>query len=475
MSENNQSIPLFVDLDGTLIKTDLLFEGLFLLLRHNPLFLLVLPIWLLRGRAKLKQEIAKRVCSDVSLLPVNEEFRDYLRKEKDAGRALTLISASDQQAVDRVAVHFGLFDQSVGSDGSTNLKSEAKLAKIQELSGGKEFAYAGNSAADIPVWSAAEEVIRVNCRGSLGNSTTQGKLEKHFDQPDALLPVLWRALRPHQWLKNGLLFIPLILAHQISDLNLLQHALTAFICFSLVASSVYLLNDLLDLEADRKHRSKCYRPLASGKLPIQFATLVAPLLLVIALLIAHLLPLDFLIVLAVYWALTLLYSFFLKQLFLVDVITLAGLYTLRLLAGAAAVHVEASPWLIAFSMSLFLGLAIVKRVTELANLIEESEMKMPGRAYATSHLKFLSILGVAASMTAVLVFAFYINAEETITLYSSPITLWPICGLLFLILFRIWNFAIEGKLQDDPVLFALSDHPSQIASGLMFVILWMAI
>ena len=475
MSENNNQNPLYVDLDGTLIKTDLLFEGLFLLLRKNPLWIFAIPVWLLRGRAKLKAEIAKRTEINVELLPVNEEFLAYLQNEKANGRSLILISASDQQAVDRVGEQFQLFEQCIGSDGTTNLKSRAKLARIKEMSNGQAFAYAGNSSADISVWAEADEVIRVNCSNTLGAASLADKQATMFDQRLNTFPALWRALRPHQWLKNGLLFIPLVLAHQLNELHLLEHAATAFICFSLTASSVYLLNDLLDLESDRKHATKRNRPLASGELPIQLGLLMVPTLLVLAILIAHLLPVNFIAALGVYWLLTLLYSFVLKRLFLLDVVTLSGLYTLRLVAGAAAVHVQASPWLLAFSMSLFLGLAVVKRVTELANRKDDNEESLPGRAYANHHLKFLSTLGVIASALAVLIFAFYINADETMMLYSSPITLWPICGLLFLVLFRIWSFAIAGELQDDPVLFAISDRPSQIATVLMFVILWMAI
>ncbi|MCG8415837.1 MAG: UbiA family prenyltransferase [Pseudomonadales bacterium] len=475
MTTSTLDIPLYVDLDGTLIKTDLLFEGLFLLLRKNLLYLFVVPLWLLQGRARLKAEIAKRVSVNAELLPVNTEFLTFLKEQKSQGRQLVLISASDQRAVSAVAEGFGLFDESLGSDGNTNLKAEAKLKRIQQLVGGEEFAYAGNSRADLPIWQQASEVLRVNCDPSLGAAATTNKTQLSFDRPVSYWPFLWRAMRPHQWLKNGLLFIPLVLAHQIQDLHRLEHAVYAFICFSLVASSVYLLNDLLDLESDRRHPTKKERALAAGNLPLQIGFVAVPVLLMAAFLLAHVQPLDFFIVLSAYWLLTLLYSFVLKKLFLVDVITLAGLYTLRLLAGAAAVSVQASPWLLAFSMSLFLGLAVVKRVTELVNTSNQTNSALPGRAYTGQHVKLLAVIGVLASLAAVLVFAFYINAEETAMLYSSPITLWPICGLLFLVLYRIWNFAIEGKLQDDPVLFAVSDHPSQVATVLMFVVLWLAI
>ena len=467
-------IPLYVDLDGTLLKTDMLFEGLFLLLRKNPLYLLLVPVWLLAGRAKLKAEVARRVTVHPELLPVNPEFLAYLQHEKAGGRRLILISASDEKMVAAVADGFRLFDESAGSDGRTNLKAKAKLERILEINGSAEFAYAGNSSADIPLWQAATEVIRVNCPPALGASTTAGKSHRQFDVPPPLWPALWQAMRPHQWLKNGLLFIPLVLAHQTNDLHLLQHAAVAFVCFSLVASSVYLLNDLLDLESDRRHPGKRQRALAAGNLPLQIASLAVPILLVLAVVLAHSLTFAFIQVLGVYWLLTLLYSLVLKRLLLLDVIALASLYTLRLIAGASAVTVPISYWLLAFSMSLFLGLAVAKRVTELLNSADTGRA-LPGRAYRHRNLQLLVGTGMAASLAAVLVFACYINAEEAAALYSSPVILWPICGLLFLVLFRIWNFAIAGKLSDDLVLFAINDHPSQIATVLMFVVLWMAV
>jgi 4-hydroxybenzoate polyprenyltransferase/phosphoserine phosphatase len=473
LSPTHNQLPLFVDLDGTLIKSDLSVESLLCLLKRNPLYMLVLPLWLLKGLAHLKQKIAERVDLDTSRLAVNEEFMAYLRQQKERGRSLTLISASNQKYVDAVAAQSGLFTRSIGSSDSDNLKGRHKLARIEELTGKQAFAYAGNSAADIPLWQAATEVIKVNCSADLFRANGSSQSELQFDSPAPWLPQLWRAMRPHQWLKNGLIFVPLILAHRINELPLAFAALLAFFSFSLCASSVYLLNDLLDLDSDRRHASKCSRPLAAGTLPLVTALLAAPLLLLLAFAVAALLPIAFLQALFAYWLLTLLYSVYLKSVFLLDVVTLGLLYTQRLIAGAAAVSVIASPWLLAFSFCMFLGLALVKRVTEVQDA--SGEDSVPGRAYKPSQRSLLTITGVSANFVAVLVFAFYIYAPETTALYSSPTILWGVCVLLLILLIRLWHHAIGGRLHHDPILFAVSDLPSQVLTGLMFVVLWLAI
>ncbi len=473
MSSAHNQPPLFVDLDGTLIKSDLSVESLLLLLKRNPLYLFVLPLWLMKGLAHLKSRIAERIDLDTSRMALNQDFAAYLRQQKERGRSLTLISASNQKYVDAVASESDLFTESIGSSDSYNMKGRHKLAHIEARLGKEPFAYAGNSAADIPLWQAATEVIKVNCSAGLYRADESTQSELQFDAPAPWLPQLWRAMRPHQWLKNGLIFVPLVLAHRINELPLAFDALLAFFSFSLCASSVYLLNDLLDLDSDRRHESKCKRPLAAGSLPLAAALLAAPLLLLLAFALTALLPIAFLQALFAYWLLTLLYSLYLKSVFLLDVVTLALLYTQRLIAGAAAVNVVASPWLLAFSLCLFLGLALVKRVTEVQDAAGEDSV--PGRAYRPSHRSMLTITGVSANFAAILVFAFYIYAPETTALYSAPAILWGVCVLLLILLLRLWQRAMTGKLHHDPLLFAVSDLPSQVLTGLMFVVLWLAI
>ena len=466
---------LFVDLDGTLVRTDLLFESLLLLVRRNPLYLTIIPFWLLKGRAWLKHQIARRVKIDPAGLPYNEAFLVWLAGQRERGRAMTLISASDQRYVSAVAEHVGLFDAAIGSDGKTNLKARNKLRRIEEIVQGGKFAYAGDSRADVPVWAGAAEVLLVNCGPSVSRRFETGPAEVlQFGSAPTLSGPLLRAMRPHQWLKNTLLFVPLILSHQLTRPELLFASAIGFVSFCLCASSVYLLNDMLDLDNDRAHQTKRKRPFASGELTLAAGFAAAPALLLGAFLVSLLLPADFLIVLLIYWLLTCLYSFALKRIFLLDVATLATLYALRVTAGAEAIEVAATNFLIAFSLCFFLGLAMVKRVTELVNLQAVSAGAVSGRAYRKNHEPLLSVIGSLASLMAVVVFAFYINSPATTRLYGSPLLLWLICPLLIVLLGRIWWLARAGRLHEDPVLFAVEDRFSQLIVLATGVLIWLA-
>ena len=473
MESSTSNLPLYVDLDGTLIKSDLMFESILILLKKNLFFLFAIPVWLLKGRPYLKVQLAKRVQVPIEQVPVNEEFHEFLQKEKDRGRKLVLISASNQTVVEQVSSHFDLFNECFGSNESTNLKANNKLARIQELNNGKSFSYAGNSSADLPIWKESAEVLLVNCSQSL-----EGKIKttnaKSFDSAPSQFNKLLETMRPHQWLKNLLVFVPLILSHQINQLDLLFLSIIAYVSFCLCASSVYLLNDMLDLKSDRQHTTKSKRAFAAGDLPLATGFFAGPLLFLMGVLFALLLPQSFLLVLMIYWLLTSLYSFCLKRLFLMDVITLAVLYTMRVIAGSAAISVQTTVWLITFSFFLFLGLALVKRVIELLNVIGEGKQRIEGRAYLYTHIWLLSRIGKASSATAIIVFILYITAPETIQLYSSPLILWLICPLLMYLLFRIWQFAHTQKLEEDPVLFALTDRIGQVIAVVCGALIWLA-
>lgn len=475
MSTSQTSIPLYVDLDGTLTKSDVSFESLILLLKTNLFYLFLLPLWFSKGLAYLKAQIAERVEVPVGQLPLNREFWAYLQEQKQAGRKLILISASNARIVSAVGEQLGLFDEVIGSDAAINLKGMNKLQHITNSCADQAFAYAGNSRADLPIWTHAREAILVNCDPDLDKGMSVRRKVRRFDCHRDNLRHLWRAMRPHQWLKNCLLFLPLLLAHEAGDMTLILQALIGFISFSLCASSVYLLNDLVDLNNDRLHASKCKRPFASGQLPLHFGISYIPILLLSAFLLALLLPGAFIGILLLYWLLTNAYSLYLKRLFLLDVVLLASLYTLRIYAGAAAVSVTASYWLIAFSFCLFLGLAMVKRVAELVNRGLDSQDELAGRAYQSRNLELMMTVGGIASGLAVLIFIFYINAAETRTLYSSPAILWLVSPLLVFLLLRIWRFARAGRLQDDPLIFAASDRLSQAIVALSALLVWLAI
>ena len=474
MSEALSQPTLYVDLDGTLIKTDLLLESILLLLKDNVFLAFLIPFWLIKGKANLKYQLAKRVQIPVELLPLNPEFYAYLEEEVESGRDIVLISASSQQLVRKVSDHLGLFIDAMGSDEEHNLKSRNKVTRIIQLNPVGGFIYAGNSSQDIPVWMEANEVILVNCNKSLASGLPQESI-RQFDHPKSIVRKFWQAMRPHQWLKNALIFLPLILSHQVDQLDLLLQACLAFLSFSLVASSVYLLNDMLDLNSDRQHQSKRLRPLASGDLPLLYGFLGAPILLVLGFVVALLLPAQFISVLLGYWLLTTLYSFLLKGLYLVDVLTLASLYTWRIIAGSAAISVVTTNYLLSFSFFLFLGLAMVKRYTEFLNLQSQGKTSIEGRGYDVNSLQTLSALGGASSLLSVAVFAFYINAPATTQLYSNPIVLWAICPLLVYVLWRIWSLARKGEFDEDPVLFAITDRRSQLAAALCGLLVWLAI
>ena len=473
MTNYEKKTPLFVDLDGTLLKTDTLFEAILILLKRNIFHCLSLLFWLIKGRAYLKFQLSKRVDMPVGDFPVNTEFFKYLKIQKKANRELILISASNQKTVDEVNNHMKLFDATFGSDENINLRGREKLKKIQMLTGGKSFSYAGNSQDDIVIWNEASQAVIVNSGiKALNYEKFENVLE--FDPPEPALGQLVRSVRPHQWLKNLLVFIPLILSHQISDISLISVLFVTFISFSLCASSVYLMNDLFDLSHDRNHLTKLNRPFASGNLSIRTGLITGPCLFILGAIIAFFLPINFLMIFLTYGLINFSYSFYLKRIFMLDVVVLAFLYTLRIVAGAESIELQATYWLLGFSFSLFLGLAMVKRVAELFNVISAGKKGIEGRAYGKEHMSFLSTTGILSTAVAVGIFAFYITDPKTTELYASPFILWAIFPLLSYLLFRIWRTALKGEMSEDPVLFALTDHIGQVIVAGCGVILWLA-
>ncbi|MDO8273111.1 MAG: UbiA family prenyltransferase [Gammaproteobacteria bacterium] len=466
-------LPLYVDLDGTLIHSDLLLESFLELIRHNLLLVFLVPFWMLRGKAFLKREIACRVQLRVDLLPYNKPFLDFLREQKQSGRRLVLISASDDSLVQAVAAHLDLFDEAVGSDGVVNCSGTRKLARILERD--KAFCYAGDGRVDLQVWKGASAAILVDASAALKREAAAlTRVEREFDRPRHGLRPYRRALRLHQWLKNTLVFLPLALAHQINNPELVWQATLAFLSFGLCASSVYVLNDLLDLASDRQHRNKCRRPFAAGDIPLLSGLLLSPVLLVLAFAVAMPLPRAFIVILALYYFCTGLYSFVLKRMMLVDVIMLAALYTLRIISGAAAISVVPSFWLLAFSMFLFFSLAVVKRYTELDYLREAGIAQSEGRGYYAQDLSMMAMFGSASAFMSVMVFALYINNDDTREQYLTPEILWLICPLLLYMITRIWLLTARGQIHEDPIVFALKDRVSQLVTLVCGAMLWLA-
>lgn len=468
-------LPLCVDLDGTLIHSDLLLESFLCLLKQNPAYLFVVPIWLTRGKAALKAEIAQRVALNVATLPYHKELLVWLEARKAEGRSLWLGTAANEKLAQAVADHLGIFDGVIASDARHNLSGINKARWFIERFGERGFDYCGNERKDLAIWAHARGAIVVNGGSALeaqAGGVTQ--LLRAFAPHGKLLRTLFRALRPHQWAKNLLIFVPLLTAHRLADLEAVFAASLAFLAFGLCASSVYLLNDMLDLEADRLHPSKSKRPFAAGSLSLLFGFTLTPMLLLGALGVGLLLPLPFLLCLATYYTLTLAYSLYLKQIILLDTIALAALYTSRIVAGAAAISVTLSFWLLLFSVFLFLSLALVKRYAELDGMRQRKQLKAAGRGYHVEDLPVLQSFGAAAGYLSVLVLALYINSPEVAALYHRPRVIWFLCFLMLYWISRIWMKTHRGDMHEDPVVFALSDRVSLWVGVLAAITILMA-
>lgn len=468
--------PLVVDLDGTLIKTDLLVEGALVLLRRRPLAALDMLSWLAAGgKARLKAEVARQAPIDPATLPYNQPLLAFLKERKAAGQPLVLATASDREAARPIAAHLGLFDEILASDGVTNLKADSKRVRLVERFGEKGFDYAGNDQADLAVWPSARAAVVVNPEpGVAGKVDGVTEVAARFDdRPDAIRSHL-EALRPQQWLKNLLVFVPLVTSHAVLDPRQILLSLLAFIAFGLSASAVYVINDLLDLADDRRHPRKRRRVFAAGNVPALNGIVMAPLLLAAAAAIAFAVSPAFIAVLATYVVVTTAYSFVLKRLVLVDVFTLAGLYTLRLIGGSAALGLWPSFWLLAFSMFIFLSLAMLKRYTELLGVREAGAASAPGRGYRTGDLDLLAALGGGAGYLSVLVLALYVNSPAVLPLYSRPDALWLLCPLLLYWVSRAWLVAHRGNMHDDPIVFAVKDRVSRAVAVAMAVVILLA-
>ena len=463
------SIPLCVDLDETLLQTDPLLESILVLLKRNPLSLLRIPLWLAQGKANLKQELLHRARLHVATLPLSTPLVEFLKTEHASGRRLILLTTADGRIGQEVAAQIGIFDEVVASEGKANLPGHGKAPVLLDRFGKRGFDYAGHKSADLAVWAEARKAIVVSRSDKLAQKVKSlCEVEIVIKPPAAGFQVWRKALRIHQWAKNLLLFVPLLGAHQLHNLPQLGAAVLACFTFSIGASSVYLLNDLLDLEADRHHPAKRWRPFASGRLPLLWGMLGASILLCASVLLALLLPLSFRATFAGYYLLTVLYSLRFKQVEILDVLTLAALYSIRVVAGGYAVQVAISDWLLAFSIFVFLSLAFVKRFTELQLVQRKKSEGIKGRSYGVGDLEAISTMGVASGYLAVLVLALYVTNPSVTQLYQNPVALWFSCPLLLYWISRVWLLAHRGLVHDDPIVFALKDKHSWLV-GLMLL------
>jgi 4-hydroxybenzoate polyprenyltransferase/phosphoserine phosphatase len=472
-------VPLVIDLDGTLLRSNLLLESALVFARAHPLRALAPLAWLGGGKAALKQRLAEAAGIDVATLPYDERVLALIARERALGRRIVLATASHRLYAERVAAHLGVFDEVLATGDGVNLSAERKRDSLLRRYGHRGYDYAGNAGDDLPVWAAARHAYVVSAGGALERrARAHGNVVQVLPRapgPEQLRALL-KALRPHQWAKNLLLLVPLMAAHLAHDMDRLAAAALAFVCFSLCASSVYLLNDLLDIADDRHHGSKRQRPFAAGTLPLLAGVALAPLLLAAAFGLAlWLLPWKFSAVLLGYYVLTLAYSLALKRVMALDAITLAGLYTLRLIAGAAAFGVPLTFWMLAFSMFMFLSLALVKRYAELREARHRGEQSQArGRGYFPGDLEMIAALGAAAGYLSVMVLALYTQDRATVVLYRQPQLIWLACPLLLFWITRTWMLTHRGLMHDDPVVFALKDRASLAVGALFALIFWAA-
>lgn len=469
------TIPLAIDLDGTLIATDLLWEGLFGLLRRNPLFLFLVPYWIASGGpARLKAEIASRVHLDAAALPYREAVVERIRRERAKGRRIILATGSPRPFAEAIAAHLGIFDAVHATENGVNLTASRKRDLLVGHHGEAGFDYAGNSRPDIHIFDAARQAIVV-----APDRPAAGWARAHhadmIEAPKTGWRTVLKMLRVHQWLKNTLIAVPVILSHEYFNPLMVMQCVIAFIAFSATASAIYIVNDFFDLPLDRLHATKRNRPFASGALSIPFGLKSVAVLLGVAVVAASFLDPLFWLVLGGYLIATTAYSLALKRMLLIDVLTLAGLYTVRILAGAAATGTGVSFWLLAFSVFFFLSLALVKRFVELKDTDIEEGKRLAGRGYRREDFEVISQAGLGAGFAAVLVLALYIDSDAVKAMYTTPWMIWPLAPLVLYIILRIWVLARRGEMHEDPVVFIMRDWRSQLMAGLGALMLLIAV
>ncbi len=466
---------LVVDLDGTLITTDTLWEVYLQLIKQKPLAALLAIFFIFQGRAHFKNKISRQSAINARLLPYRQPVIDYIRGRQVSGSKIILATAADQLIAASVAKYLGLFDQVIASANGVNLSGKEKAKRLTVMFGAKNFDYLGDSKKDIPVWSQAHAAIIVSTDTRLINQVqkvTPVTLISTNNQSS--LSALFQSMRPHQWIKNLLLYIPLLADHQFYWLAVTRTTI-AFVSFSLLASAVYLVNDLFDLEADRLHPTKKFRPLASGKLPLVVGLIAIPVLVILSVSLTFYLSRDFIYFLSAYFIINILYSLRLKQIALVDVMVLALLYVMRVLAGGAAANITVSEWLMGLILFLSLSGALLKRFVELDKLELSDRTNAIGRGYVVADRTIIGQLGIISGYLSVLVLTLYVNSATVKELYSYPALWWLNVILLLYLVSRVWLLAYRGQMASDPVLFFLRDKVNYWVIGAVLLLLFLAI
>lgn len=470
---NNQVENICVDLDGTLVRTDTLIESLFLFIKKNPVNLFKCLVWLWLGKSRFKERLARQVDLNVDTLPYNAQLLAYL-KDESATKKIHLCTAANHKIAESIARHIGIFSSIFASDNNQNLRGQNKADRLVNEFGEKGFVYAGNEQQDMAIWKhAAAAIVVTNSTSLIRKVKKTTPVIHHYPAQTPGISKYLRSLRLHQWVKNILIFIPLFLAHKYTDISSYIDVMTGFVAFGLIASVNYMLNDLADLDSDRRHATKRNRPFASGELPIATGLVLIPFLLIVGLTLSYLVGMDFLLYITVYLFVTLVYTYIAKSIVILDIIVLAVLYTIRLVAGAAAVHEPVTFWLLAYSLFMFFSLASVKRYTEIIKL--DPKEKISGRGYVSEDASFVKSLGVSSGLISVLVFALYINDPGIIAKYSSPSWLWLITPMLLYWVARIWHLTYHGMMHEDPVVFAIKDKVSYVVAALSLIGILLAV
>jgi 4-hydroxybenzoate polyprenyltransferase len=464
----HKDCPLAVDLNGTLISVDTLHEGFISAFKNSPSQCAMLLKTIRQGKASFKRNVAGASGFDPTLLPYNEGLLGFLKEQKQRGRRIGLFTAAHQSIAKAVAEHLDIFDVVRGSDDLVNLSGQTKLDAIREAFG-QSFTYAGNGGSDQPIFAAAESVLLVGPVTRLKRGLMPGKaIEAAFPSDSSPLRVWAKALRLDHWAKNTLVLVGPLLGFELGSPHVLGQSLLLFFALGLLASATYLINDLFDLTADRQHPVKRFRPFASGKIPVRDGLFAAVGLVVAALTASLALPLGCTLSLVGYLAVTLAYSFALKRQPMADVLVLAFLFTVRIVAGGFLLTVPISPWLLTFSMLFFLGLAIVKRYAELDRVVRLGGEGAVPRGYTASDLPLLLAMGVGSGLSAIGIFVIYlINEHYPQAIYRHPEALWAMMPILLLWTMRVWRITVHGRMNEDPIVFALKDRTSLFLGALV--------
>ena len=455
---------LVVDLDDTLIFSDMLHETFWTAFSNDYKIPIKSLGWLTKGKGKLKSKLGISAEIIVENLPYNKDVINYIKQHREKGGYTALVTASDQTVADKIAKFLNLFDEVKGSSENLNLKGHAKAKFLTTRFGLKNYDYMGDSLNDLPIWKNANKAITVNASSSLIKECEKINTNCHHLKSELSQNIFFnyfKVIRAYQWIKNILVFVPMLAAHQFTKQSFVDSSL-AFITFCLIASSVYVINDLFDLNADRTHPNKKFRPFAMGTMSIKNGLIIFLLLFVPGIVMSFIIDFYFFCLMFTYFILTFLYSIVLKKKVILDICILGILYTLRIFGGGLATEIQISFWLLAFSIFLFLSLASIKRQSELVNLKNRKKINIIGRGYQTNDLPIISMISISAGFVSVLLAGLYINSPDVLTLYSKP---WTLGVASIILLFWIMNIVFassRGLVNDDPIIYAIKDNTSRI-------------